>query len=98
MRRALLTVGLGLLALSALAPALEALGPCPVECVPEAAGGDCAGEQCCSCCVHTRLVKSGGAGPTEPLARSSPMQQQPPVFPPPADPRDILHVPRTSPS
>lgn len=95
MRRALLFMGLVLLTLGTLAPTLEALAPCSQECVDEGPARDCADDQCCSCCIHLRLVRTDRTTPGEPLSRSSRMQAPGPAFPSPADPLDILHIPKT---
>lgn len=94
MRRSLVTMGLVLLALAALAPAVEALVPCPEPCVDEGQDGQCASEQCCSCCVHSRSVKPDRTVPADPLAPWSDVVATPAAHPPAADPRDILHVPK----
>ena len=94
MRRSLVTIGLVFLALAALAPAVEALVPCPEPCMDEGQEGQCASEQCCSCCVHARSVKPDRAVGADPLAPSSHVVPTAAAHPPAADPRDILHVPK----
>jgi hypothetical protein len=86
--------GLVLLAMAAVAPALEALVPCPEPCVDEGQGGQCAADQCCSCCVHARSVKPDLTMPVDPLALSSEVAATGGALPAVADPRDILHVPK----
>lgn len=96
MRRLLLLIGLTVLALGTLAPALEALAPCPVHCVDEGpgSGSDCAADQCCSCCVHPRLVTPDPlrqGAPRSPTARVSTIHATVATS---ADPREILHIPK----
>jgi hypothetical protein len=92
MRRSLLMLGLLLLAAAALAPALESLAPC----VDESREGQCAADQCCSCCVHARSVKPDPAAPVDPLALSSDLAAGASARRLVSDPRDILHVPKTA--
>ena len=95
MRRALLIFGLALAALGSLGPALETIAPCLVQCVDEGPSRDCASsDQCCSCCVHPRLVATDVRGDAERLAPSSPIDAASFESVPSADPREILHVPK----
>ncbi len=93
MRRALLLFSLALLAIGAMTPLLEAVAPCAEACVDDSADGQCAGEQCCSCCVHIRLVTADQqvADPLTPTSRTIAAARRPPVL---ADPHDILHIPK----
>jgi hypothetical protein len=94
MRRSLVVLGLVLLAAAALAPALEALVPCAEPCVDEGQDGQCASEQCCSCCVHARFVEPDRAPTTARFAASALVAAPAATLPPAVDPRDILHVPK----
>jgi hypothetical protein len=94
MRRVLLFFGLGVFALGTLGPTLEALAPCRVPCVDEGAASDCAADQCCSCCVHSRLVAPDRLDRPVPLSPSSPIRTASAAFAPSADPREILHIPK----
>jgi hypothetical protein len=95
MRRALLVFGLALAALGSLGPALEAIAPCLVECVDEGPSRDCANsDQCCSCCVHPRLVATDVRGDADRLGSSTAVDTIAVTTVPSADPREILHVPK----
>jgi hypothetical protein len=94
MRRVLLLLGVALLALGAVTPVLEAVVPCAEPCLDETEDGQCASDQCCSCCVHSRLVTADRSVPADPLAPACPMATAPTRLPGPADPREILHVPK----
>jgi hypothetical protein len=96
MRRSLVVLGLVLLAAAALAPALEALVPCAEPCVDEGQDGQCASEQCCSCCVHARFVEPDRTPTTGPFAPSAVVPAPATALPPAVDPRDILHVPKSA--
>lgn len=94
MRRMLLFFGLGVFALGALGPTLEALAPCLVPCIDEGPDSGCATDQCCSCCVHSRLLAPDCLGHTSPLAPSSRIRTTLAAFAPTSDPREILHIPK----
>jgi hypothetical protein len=94
MRRSLVLVGLVLLAVAALAPAVEALVPCSRPCVDEEQDGQCAADECCSCCVHARSVRPDRVVAADPPALSSAVTPIPAPRRPLVDPRDILHVPK----
>jgi hypothetical protein len=94
MRLAILLLGLALLAVSALAPALEAFAPCPEQCVDEGPASECTTDQCCSCCVHLRLIESDHTAQAEPLSPSSRIRATSSHLPLAADPGEILHIPK----
>ena len=96
MRRALLVVALAVLAMGTLVPFVEALSPCEERCLGGGPGNDCSSDQCCSCCVHSRFMNGRPTGETEPLSPSSRIISAPPAVPSPADPREILHIPKTA--
>jgi hypothetical protein len=84
-----------LLALSVLAPAAAAFADCPVQC---AGGGeeDCGTSGCCSCCPGARFtaadVPATDGGPSRDAERLAADG----AVPGDAEPRGILHVPKTS--
>ena len=94
MRRTFLLLGLTLLAVAGLAPALEAVGACSEQCVDEGPGSGCAADQCCSCCVHIRLVKADRTAQTEPPGPSCRVAALADGHPLAADPSEILHIPK----
>jgi len=98
MRRALVILGLALLAAAATVPALEALAPCPEQCSDEAPGSRCDTDQCCSCCVHARLAKADRLPAADPLSSSSHVAVPSAGPPAAADPREILHIPKPIPA
>jgi hypothetical protein len=93
-RRSLLVFALAVFAMSALAPIAEALAPCLEECQSDGPGDDCATDQCCSCCVHSRLVSPQCLGKAKPLSRSSRVVSATLAPAAAADPREILHIPK----
>lgn len=94
MRRASLLLGLTLLAVAGVAPALEAVGACAEQCVDEGPGSGCAADQCCSCCVHIRLVKADRAAHADPLGLYGRIAALAAGLPLAADPGEILHIPK----
>jgi hypothetical protein len=93
-RRAFLLLGLTLLAVAGLAPALEAVGVCAEQCVDEGPGSGCAADQCCSCCVHIRLVKADRPTQADPPGFSCRIAALSADLPLAADPGEILHIPK----
>jgi hypothetical protein len=75
-------------------PVLEAVVPCAEPCTDESADGQCAGDQCCSCCVHVRLTAADPKAEADPLAAASPVAAAPTPLPAAGDPREILHIPK----
>jgi hypothetical protein len=95
-RRAFLLLGLTLLAVAGLAPVLEAVGACGEQCVEEGPGSGCAADQCCSCCVHIRLVKADRTAQADALGYSCRIAALSACVPLAADPGEILHIPKTA--
>jgi hypothetical protein len=95
MPRTLVVIGVVLLALGAITPALEAVAPCAEPC-PDEDAGRCATDQCCSCCVHSRLAAAGRSVQGDPLAPAYRMADASTGIPAAADPREILHVPKST--
>ena len=90
MRRAVLVLMLALAAFAGLAPVLEA--SCAEACADDAPA------PCCSCCVHFKVdTPRVTAAPIDAAAAGA--TGAPPAMHPAAPaPRDILHVPKTSPA
>lgn len=90
MRRAVLVLMLALASFAGLAPVLEA--GCAEACTDDAPA------PCCSCCVHFKVDAPGmAAGAIDDPAVRPPAAPQA-CRPAAPDPRDILHVPKTSPA
>jgi hypothetical protein len=88
MRRSVFVLMLALAAFAGLAPVVEA--GCAEQCA------DGAPDLCCSCCVHFKVDAPESVAAPAPHgcldASSAPVG----VRPSSPDPRDILHVPKTS--
>jgi hypothetical protein len=90
----MLVVALAVFALGTLAPVVEALAPCQETCVDDSRDDACASDQCCSCCVHSRIVSPQRLLQVEALAQSSRLTSPAPAAAATADPREILHIPK----
>lgn len=90
MRRAVIVLMLALCAFAGLTPVLEA--GCAEACPDDAPA------TCCSCCVHFKVDAPGAAAASleAPPARATGEARA--TRPAAPDPRDILHVPKTSPA
>jgi len=90
MRRAVLVLMLALCAFAGLAPVLEA--GCAEACADDAPA------PCCSCCVHFKVdtprVTAAAIDAAVFRTTGAPGAMRPTA----PDPRDILHVPKTSPA
>jgi len=90
MRGAVLVLMLALTAFAGLAPVLEA--DCAEACADDAPA------PCCSCCVHFKVDTPRVAAAVIDAAAVGATGAPPAMRPPSPDPRDILHVPKTSPA
>src|SRR5262245_28930910 len=95
MRSRVAVLALGLLMLTAMSPAIEAIAGCFELCPDETAGPDsCSADACCSCCVHSGPLFASLPIP-EPDLRLSGETSPPDALPePPPRCFDILHVPK----
>jgi hypothetical protein len=95
MRRPLALLGLLLVLLAAASPAVEAMAGCLEPC-PDEAQGQCAGDLCCSCCVHVGPLFAPLDLPSPSLDLTGPAMGLRSSGVPPARSSDILHVPKLS--
>jgi hypothetical protein len=96
MQRGVVVLALGLLLLGAFAPGVEALSGCPQACDGDDGDNRCAHEVCCSCCLHAGPATVGPPMMQAPVPHSAPTYLSSAVVPPSADPRALLHVPKTA--
>lgn len=95
MRRCVIVLVMGLMLLSALAPGLEALTGCPQPCMGDDVNNSCTLDVCCSCCLHTGPAAPSVAAILSPRSHSNPAHTQTAGRALSAEPRGVLHVPKT---
>ena len=94
-RRYMTIVVLGLLMLGALAPGLEALTTCVEPCLGDDANESCTQDMCCSCCMHVGPAALSAPTTVSPVRRSTAADPQVAARVLSAEPRGLLHVPKT---
>jgi hypothetical protein len=95
MRRGVHFLLIGLLLLGAIAPGLDALVECSQPCVGDDSAGGCTQDVCCSCCLHAGPAALALAAPLDIDRPSTSPRIDAPRLPLSADPRDLLHVPKS---
>jgi hypothetical protein len=95
MRRCVVVLVLGLMLLGTLAPGLEALTGCAQPCNGDDVNNSCTQEVCCSCCLHTGPAAPSRSAILSPLSHSNPPNTQAAGRALSAEPRGVLHVPKT---
>jgi hypothetical protein len=87
---------LALLAVLAVqATGLTTLGPCWTTCPDDDDAGSCTDENCCDCCLQSRVVVDRSVGVLRAPAAGGLLLAGHVFAPLTSDPRDILHVPLT---
>jgi hypothetical protein len=88
-------VVLGLLMLGAVAPGLEAVTSCVQPCLGDDANDTCTQEFCCSCCMHVGPAALSVPTMLSPVRHSTATSPQVAGRVLSAEPRGLLHVPKT---